>query len=266
VKKLTFFLFSLIFLLSANGASANSGFELAPKNFFLQAYPGKTIREVVTLKNLEATPKTVSLTWQGYQLTGSESTSDVDRNNHSINFARLSTKKLELQPQSTAAVEIEFAVPKDIQPADYYGSLLAASESLQTQADFTVRVLGKVEEKIAVTGFSVKGDDIILKIANHGNQTTSFQANLKIQDLLGRAKDLEPIKDSLKAAEAKTFQVKHSSGLPGPYQAKISLDFGTSGQRVAFYSFWIRPEVFLIFGAIILIAAFIFLSKLRRRK
>jgi len=266
VKKLTFFLFSLIFLFLARSAFADGGFNLEPKNFFLQASPGKTIREVVTLKNLDPTPKTVTLTWQGYTLPKGGFTNEVGLKSHSIDFALLSASSLEIQPFGARTLELEFAVPKDKTPADYYGTLLAKAESSQEQSEFTVRVLGIIEEKIDVIGFSDNGNISTIKIANHGNQTTSFQANLKIQDLLGRAKDLEPIKDSLKAAEAKTFQVKHSSGLPGPYQAKISLDFGTSGQRVAFYSFWIRPEVFLIFGAIILIAAFIFLSKLRRRK
>ena len=266
MKKLTFFLFSLIFLFLARSAFADGGFNLEPKNFFLQASPGKTIREVVTLKNLDPTPKTVTLTWQGYTLPKGGFTNEVGLKSHSIDFALLSASSLEIQPFGARTLELEFAVPKDKTPADYYGTLLAKAESSQEQSEFTVRVLGIIEEKIDVIGFSDNGNISTIKIANGGNQTTDVQIDTKIQGFFGKTNTLEPAKTSLKAAEVKTLQMKHKALWPGTYQAKISLDFGSSSQKVVFHSFWIRPEVFLIFGAIILIAALIFLFRRRNKQ
>ena len=265
MKKAAFFLFGLIFLSSITPTFADVGVKIEPKSFFIQAIPGKTVREVVTLKNSFSAPKNVYLAWQGYQLTEGKFTSETDRADHTINFARLNTKIVELQPQGLGVVEIEFEVPKDTLPADYYGALVAKGEGWQERADFTIRVLGRIEEKVEIAQFSAKGDAIILKIANRGNQTTDFRASIKIQDFLGRTKNLGPIKGGLKAAEIKTIQVKHAATLPGPYQAKIDFEFGSQKQEVVFYSFWIHPEIFLIAGAIIVIAVLIFLAKRRKK-
>jgi len=265
MKKVAAFALSLIFLFSAASPVFAAEFKLEPEDFLVQATAGQTILETVLIKNLSPTAKNLKLTWEDYSLPESEFTSREDLEKHSISFATISQTNLELQPFSTAPVEIEFKIPKGTAPADYYGRLLVLDQDSKAQTDFTIRLLGKIEEKIDLTRIFTKGSSLIIEIANNGNQTSNLSLTVTIQSLLGQTIQVTPVKQQIKAAQHKNLSIEAGDLLPGYYQAKISLEYGSGRTKSSFYSFWVHPELFLIGGALIFIIVVLLVSPFKRR-
>lgn len=262
MKKPAALVLALIFLSLATSDTFAADIKLEPGNFFIQAVAGQTIREAVTIRNLSLTSKNLKLAWEGYSFPEGEFTSREDLGNHSINFAAISQTDLELQPFEVRSVELEFKIPKHIESADYYGTLTVRDQDSKVQTEFTIRVLGKIEEKIDITRFLSKGSSLIIYTANNGNQTVDVEANIKIQNLFGQISAQKTIKQQLKAAQQRALEVEKPRLLPGYYQAQVSLEYGSGRTKSSFYSFWIHPEFFLVVGLLVFIVVLpVILSK-----
>jgi len=267
MKKVAALAFSLILFFLATSDAFAADIKLEPGNFLIQSTAGQTIREAVTIRNLSPTSKNLKLTWEGYSLPQGEFGSREGLKQHSINFAALSQTNLELQPFEVTSAEIEFKIPKAASPADYYGALTVLDQDSKAQTDFTIRLLGKIEEKVDITSLSINNSSLSISIANDGNQTVDIKADIKIQNLFGQVSAQKTTKQRLKAAQQKNLSLEHENLLPGYYQAKVSLEYGSGRTKSSFHSFWIHPEFFLFVGLLVFIVVLrVILAKRKAHK
>jgi hypothetical protein len=250
MKKLLLFL--CLFFLFAPIANAANSFEVEQTNFFLQASAGKELAETVILRNLTDQPITISVKWEGY----SESS-------HTIDFAKLSTSELEIQPRGVANLQVVLTLPENLKSGDYYGQLnLLTNGSVET-VNFTIRVLGELSEQIETTVYSsAKGLNLILE--NRGNVTTLVDTKVSLTNFFGHEVGSQTINQfGLKALEKVEKQIVTDQLLPGPYQIKIESVFGTEKTpQTKLEKIWLEPYFFwagvfllpiLFMGSLILI-------------
>ncbi|OGY23215.1 MAG: hypothetical protein A2172_02440 [Candidatus Woykebacteria bacterium RBG_13_40_15] len=243
----TFIIFIILFIATPANASE---LKAEPRNFQLQAIPGDNLVENVLITNLSASNKTLKLSWS------------VPKNN-GIGFVSFEKSDLVLTPNATNPIEIEFKIPKDLQPADYYGSLVAKTGSIEEKSDFTIRILGTTKEEIAVEKFHDSGSKLNFEVSNNGNRTITLQTKAKIEELFGLfGKNLES-KTELKAGEKKEISIAHSNLPPGFYGADVVLLYGTAGREHLFPYFWVNPD-FALIGTLLLVIVVLLYFKFRK--
>ncbi|MDP2671099.1 MAG: hypothetical protein Q8P13_01400 [bacterium] len=246
------------------GKALAASFETEPKEFSLKTNVATSVENQLLLRNLTAQSKSFTLTWLGYQLPKNETLNSTLLTKHSIDFASVNPKTVLLEPFGTDLVTIELSPPDEIRPGDYYGALLIGSLNEAKQVDFTIRILGSVEEKLSVS--KVEGDEkkITVSVANPGTQSTNFQLLLEIKKLFGPSKEVKLESLTLKAGQEKTFSLARPSLSPGFYQAFPTLLYADKKlPSTEHASFWVRPWLFGLAGFVTLIFVLLALLKLR---
>jgi uncharacterized membrane protein len=243
-------LIPLFFAIPANA----SELKIEPKNFQLQAIPGDTLVEDVLITNLSTSNKTLKLSWSTPK-------------NNGIGFASFEKSVPVLSPNATNSIELEFKIPKDLQPADYYGSLVVKTDTSEEKADFVIRILGTTREEIRASNFTDSGGRLNFTVINSGNRTISLQTKATIEGLFGLFSTSKDAKSFVRAGEQKEISISHNNLPPGFYQADIVFLFGEKGMEHVFPSFWINSDFVLIVVLLLVIAiAFYLKSKNKAQK
>jgi hypothetical protein len=161
---------------------------------------------------------------------------------------------------------LNFSIPKEISSGDYYGDLVLSSGTEVGKIPFTIRVLGKLEEKVVLEQVTKDGSALKLKVANRGNRTSKVSAKLKINDLLGTVDQPQTQTLNLKAGEISLLSATHKTLLPGIFQTEISLIYGEKDtQNSSLFRFLIWPQFYILFVIITLGALILTWRKLRER-
>jgi len=252
VKRLAAAFTILILLFSATPANA-SYLKIEPKNFQLQAIPGDTLVENILITNLSTSNKTLKLSW-------------ATPKNNGVGFALFEKSISVLPPNATIPVEIEFKIPKDLQPADYYGSLVAKAGKSGEKVDFVIRVLGTTKEEIRSSNFTDSGRKLNFTVINSGNRTISLQTKATIEGLFGLFSTSKDVKSFVRAGEQKELSISHNNLPPGFYQADVVFLFGEAGMEHVFPYFWINSDFVLIVVLLLGIALAFYLKSRNKAK
>jgi len=253
VKRLAAVFIILILLFFATPANA-SELKVEPKNFQLQAIPGDNLVETVLITNLSNSAKNLMITWQTPK-------------KYAANFTSIEKPILVLTPNSTIPIELEFKVPKDLKPADYYGFLVAKTNSQEEKVDFVIKILGTTREEIKTSNFTDSGRKLNFTVINSGNRTISLQTKARIEGFIGLFSTNKDDATAVRAGEQKEISISHNSLPPGFYQADIVFLFGESGREHMFPSFWVNPDFILIVVLLFVITiAFYLKSRNKARK
>lgn len=258
---LTLALASIFLLFPKNSfAQSSSTFVALQKDFLLQTPIGKTLDQTIVIKSNSPTQEKVYLTWLGYELPPNEVTDNKLLTEHSIDFVVFPKFNDSIEPFGIINLPISFNVPNRLKPGDYYGTLVISSSDHQEKTNFTIRVLGQLNESIHLKSFRDTGMSTILEFENIGNRTSKVSVKNLLTYFFNKEINLNTSFE-LKAGEKKTVKQNHQQLLPGFYEAKVSTSFGEKNTTVTkLYSFWVRGE-FFIFSLITLITTFIiFLS------
>jgi hypothetical protein len=245
--------FSLLLLSSQNLYAADLRFESS--DFSLKASPAGRVSEVVLLTNLTDSRKTISLAWEGYELEQGNYLNPLVLTKHSIDFASVSPTTLSLNPQATGTVNISFQIPESTISGDYYGSLVALSEGSEEKVDFTLTVLGKLDEKIEVLATNDDGRKLEVRLVNQGNISIPVKGRVLLHNLFGKKYDLSSEELLVRAGEIKTISFAHSPLESGLWQEEVTLHYGSKDTAyTTLNSFWINPLLFFVPFALILTA------------
>jgi uncharacterized membrane protein len=250
VKRLAAVFIIFIPLFFATPANA-SELKAEPKNFQLQAIPGDNLVETVLITNLSNSTKNLNVTWQTPK-------------NYAVKFTSVKKSALVLAPNTTTPIELEFKIPKDLQPADYYGSLVAKADTSEEKVDFVIRILGTTKEEIKVSDFADNGRKLNFTIINSGNRTISLQTKAGIEGLFGLFSASKDTVTSVRAGEQKEISISHNNLPPGFYQADVVFLFGEAGKEHVFPSFWINSD-FILIGVLLLVIVIAFYLKSRNK-
>ncbi len=226
---------------------ASESIKFDQENFFLQTSGQKEVAETVVIKNQTEQPLTVNLSWEQYP-----------QSQHSLDFASLSTKELDLQPFSVGAVEVSMTIPKTLQSGDYYANLVAKTGSETKKSAFTLRFLGTLTQNVALKSTLYNNGNLNLIFTNQGNITSPVEGKIVTTNFFGQVVYSQKITTfDIKASETMTKTFETSNLFPGPYQTKIELLTGEKKvNQSSVSSFWVNPMLFvvLILSSVIILA------------
>jgi len=262
MKKILTALFLITVFLVPQKAFAledSRSFQVEQKDFLLQTSSGETISENILVNVGDGLLK-IQLSWQGYALPKAQTLNDTVVGEHSIDFATPDKNLIEIAPQATSVAAVNFKLPAEIKPGDYYGSLVLEASGKET-VNFTIRVLGTLTEKIALQDIIQKGGQTTLLVANLGNRTTQVSSSVKLSDLLGDIETVTTEPVNVKAGQIITLVASHKNLLPGFYNGEITLKYAEKPtQTSALFSFWVWQEFFLftLLAIVLLVIVVIF--------
>lgn len=244
-------------------ARTPSPFSVLQKDFLVQTSSGKNLEENVTIRNTTETREKIQVSWVGYNLSSNDIVSADYLTKHSIDFSSIPQNEIELEPFATESFIVNFAVLDTLKSGDYYGQLMLNNSSYKENVNFTVRILGELQEKIVVESLTDDGTSLKITLSNQGNRTTSVNLKSQISNLVSKEVTLQ-YNLNLMSGERKTVTQFHKKLLPGFYQTQVGTTFGekqTTETRI--FSFWVRAE-FFIFSLVTLIATFVIYLTVRK--
>lgn len=247
------FLLSVLFLwllLLPKTALAADSYVLDQDKFFLQTSADKESTEIVIVKNTTDQPINLSLVWKGYDPSL----------NHSLDFAKVQTNFIELQPFASGNVSVVFNAPESLKPGDYYGGLEISNGSATKTANFTLRNLGELKESLQISSIETDGNNLIISLNNNGNVTTSVGGKVIVTNFFG-AEVLNKKIDQfeIKALDSGQLNYVINTKIPGPYQVRVESSFGQKeNNHTQTASIWLYP--YLFWGIIILILTIVIVA------
>lgn len=258
-------LIGLFWLLLPSSVAA-AEFRFDSGEFKLKSSPAGKIGEQILVNNFGDTTKTISFSWEGYSLEEGAYLNSQIITIRSIDFATISPTSLTISPQSTGKVQVTFNVPEKISSGDFYGSLVAKDSESEERLNFTLTVLGKLDEKVEVISTTDNGTQMSLKIANQGNISVPVKASISMHDLLGSKQEFSE-ETTIRVGEVKEMKFPHPKLKAGFWQQDINLIYGSKNTNYStLNSFWVNPWIFVIPFALILVAlTIVFLFTWRSR-
>lgn len=247
---------TFLFARSVTFTSAADSFYLEQKNLFLQTSLEKPVTETLIIKNLTDQKLTLFTNWQGYEKAL----------NHSIDFAIVNPTTLNIEPFSIGNLDLQFSHPLTLKPGDYYGSLRVFDEKNSQVANFTLRLLGKLDESVEISNMLLSGDRLTFDIKNTGNITAKVAGNLTVTNFFGQVIMYNKIDQfDLKSFDSSQNSFVFNNHIPGPYQVKVETFFGskdtnqTNIYSLWYFNYWVM--IIMIGLVLTLISLIIYLKK-----
>lgn len=295
------FLPLIIFLLFASTLSAVEGQEsmtitAIPPRLELKALPGATLQETIKIRNESTTEtaflvNTANFIVNNNQGTPIAVTEAVSGRWSLMSWITISPKKILLQPQQTAAINLIISIPSNALPGGHYAMVtynpdltgllgLQGSSSVITQkvgSLIYLNVIGDVTEAVNLKNFTAPKFshygpiNLMAEIENLGDIHIQPQGTITITNLLGDevyAQKLEEKNIFPFASRAYTAQFPGKWHL-GRYAAKLQAAAGSSQMPIkGFIYFWIIPvkELSYAAGALLIIILLLILLKKRKPK
>ncbi|HET6965774.1 MAG TPA: hypothetical protein VFH58_13450 [Acidimicrobiales bacterium] len=270
---------------SPTGTNGNS-----PRDWFeYELRAGQTIRDLVSISNLTAAPKTFLIyPADGYNTSVGGAfalTQQGARLKDAGAWLELGYKQLTVPPRTRADVPFQVAVPVDASPGDHAaGIVVEDTAALRTPVNrgkgvfvkervatrVYIRIQGPLQPALEVSQLAVRHQDPLLPpvtgsgkaeiayvVTNSGNVRLSGTATLKIKDVFGRTLKTYPARNIVQLLPKQTAAFgERWNGLPVIDRMTAEVDVQASGASTrGTRAFWKIPwlEVLLVVVLVLLL-------------
>ena len=167
---------------------------------------------------------------------------------------------------ASTSIPIVLTPPATYPSGDYYGSLILKNNDNTQKVNFTVRILGQLQENVEIKETRNSGDFLVFKVVNVGTIASSFSIESKLNWFPSQGKTLNSNKQTIRSGEIREIKINHGDLYPGFFQSQTTLKYGAKETSITkLFSFWVNPEFFLI-SLVTIIFSFVLYFVFRRRK
>ena len=247
-------LFGLLAVAPAS-AAAQSSVEVSPLRVELQAGPGSSTTQGVTLINQGKESVRVRATLTDWDLTRDGTPqfegSEVGGRYSATAWVRIAPPEQLIEPGATATVRFNLAMPPDVQPGGYRTGILFEFEPasrtnvVRPEISFKSRIATLIYVNIGAPPIATElvdvrvrpgtaAVDVVATVKNAGRRTVRTRGTLVLFDAAGAVASESPVPDVPLLPESErevTVPVKTSSTSgttlpPGVYRAELRIDLG----------------------------------------
>ncbi len=282
-------LFLLPLLTSAQGADSQT-LSVSPTLFEMQASRGQTWTSQLRVVNVNDYPITVYPQAVNFAPLGEDGRGDLipifseeTQGQTLAEWITVPTDPIVIQPQATAEVPLQVAVPEEAAPGGHYAAVLIGTKPPTDGTDasqvqtaqfvtslFFVRVAGEVFEAGDIREFSTEKGIVqkpeaalYMRFENTGNVHVQPQGDIKIFNMWGKERGFIPINHQThfgnvlpKSIRKFSFTWKGDTAVYdiGRYKAVATLGYGEDGKKFVTSTtyFWVIPYTTILITLLVL--------------
>lgn len=209
----------------------SSALSIVPPTLEFATQPGQTVTGKIKVFNNDKKFQTFFLTTSNFVAGGENGEPDFDFKDDLVDLAdwiKLDAKKLELQPDGEAVINVTIEVPKNADPGGHYAGVFLSTTSPEggnvqvenrTGTLIIVRVDGNVRESATVKELTTASGkttlnrlpvDLILRIQNTGNVHFRPKGIITIRNMFGGVTstiDINPKEGAVLPNSARRFEM-----------------------------------------------------------